>query len=114
MHTSIGAKLFICKLDYCLKVGANSPYLKATSIKKNIALLDWCIKQCWDPLFDAKKVMVSYNISSNIYFVLYLHISLFFFLTRFTYRQVLHLYVGSYRTKYILELILELTVFFFH
>ena len=24
MHTSIGAKLFICKLDYCLKVDESS------------------------------------------------------------------------------------------
>ena len=28
MHTSIGAKLFICKLDYCLKVDEPSPNAK--------------------------------------------------------------------------------------
>ena len=31
--------------DVNLPVGANSPYLKATRIKKKIALLDWCINQ---------------------------------------------------------------------
>ena len=39
MHTSIGAKLFICKLDYCLKVDEPS-----TNAKKNGICVRICAK----------------------------------------------------------------------
>ena len=38
MHTSIGAKLFICKLDYCLKVDESS------NAKKNGICVRICSK----------------------------------------------------------------------
>ena len=39
MHTSIGAKLSICKLDYCLKV-----YEPSTNAKKNGICVRICSK----------------------------------------------------------------------
>ena len=91
MHTSIGAKLFICKLEYCLKVDEPSTNAK----KKGI-----CVRIC-------SKFSVKYEASHKTYCKSRLLNACRLQIGRVgTYRQVLHLYVGRYSTKYILELIL--------
>ena len=78
MHTSIGAKLFICKLDYCSKV--DEPIV--LMLKKGM-----CVRIC--SKFSVK--CEANHMSPSIGRV-------------GTYRQVLHLTIGRYSTKYTLNI----------
>ena len=62
MHTSIGANLFICKLDYCLKVGEPSTNVKKYGI---------CVRICYK--FSVKSES-SHNCYSGIFYACSLQI----------------------------------------